>query len=345
MESGREAATRSQRPTGGRGRRARHVLVRLGARLVASLPERPLIPLADLAGEAWYRAAPRRAAQARLNLGRVCRWLAAQETGSEATRAAADDPAALERLVRSAFRHAARYYLEVARTPLMSGEYLRRRLVMETPEVVGGAFEPDRAVIFVGLHFGAIELPALYLVERSGRTATAPMETIDDPLLQSWFRRTRGSVGIRIVGLTEARRELTGALRRGESVGLVGDRDLTGGGVDVLLFGAPAPLPAGPGLLAIEAGVPVYVAAVRRTAVPGHYLGRAELVAVPAEGSRRERLTAFLQAEAAAFERAVAAAPDQWWAIFFPIWPDLVAAGGGSALAAGATPTAARDQA
>jgi hypothetical protein len=26
---------------------------------------------------------------------------------------------------------------------------------------------------------------------------------------------------------------------------------------------------------------------------------------------------------AAAFERAVAAAPEQWWAVFFPIWPDL----------------------
>jgi hypothetical protein len=26
---------------------------------------------------------------------------------------------------------------------------------------------------------------------------------------------------------------------------------------------------------------------------------------------------------AAAFERVVAVAPEQWWAVFFPIWPDL----------------------
>jgi hypothetical protein len=26
---------------------------------------------------------------------------------------------------------------------------------------------------------------------------------------------------------------------------------------------------------------------------------------------------------AAAFEEAIAAAPEQWWAVFFPIWPDL----------------------
>jgi hypothetical protein len=31
---------------------------------------------------------------------------------------------------------------------------------------------------------------------------------------------------------------------------------------------------------------------------------------------------------AAAFETLIADAPDQWWAIFFPIWPDLEADGG-----------------
>ena len=30
---------------------------------------------------------------------------------------------------------------------------------------------------------------------------------------------------------------------------------------------------------------------------------------------------------AAAFEELIADAPDQWWAVFFPIWPDLEASG------------------
>src|SRR5256885_15179455 len=72
------------------------------------------------------------------------------------------------------------------------------------------------------------------------------METIADPELQRYFVRSRGRVGLRIVGLREARRELLAGLRRGESVGLVGDRDLTGGGLPGSLFGAPAPPPAGP---------------------------------------------------------------------------------------------------
>jgi phosphatidylinositol dimannoside acyltransferase len=305
----------------GLGQRLRGRVLRLASWLVCRLPERPLIALAELGGDVWYRATPERAAQGRRNLERVAVWLAAHETGTPLGRAAASDPRALERLVRLAYRHAARYYLEVARTPALRPSDLRSRIVVETSDTVDDAFTPGRPAIFVGLHFGAIELPALFLASRVGE-AVAPMETLADPELQEWFVRTRGSVGLRIVGLREARRELTAALRAGTSVGLVGDRDLTGGGALTDLFGAPARLPLGPALLAIETGAPTYVAAVRRSS-PGRYVGRLETVDVATDGSRRERATATTASIARAFERVVADAPEQWWAVFFPIWPDL----------------------
>ena len=304
--------------------------------LACHLPEWPLTKAADLAGAAWYRLAPERAAQARRNLGRVCRALDADGRGSVTARAAARDPVALERLVRAAFRHSARYYLEVARTPALRRHDLEERLFVETPEVVEEAFGSDRAVIFVGLHFGAIELPALYLASRVGG-AVAPMETVDDAGLQDYFVRTRGAAGVRIVGLREARRELLGALRTGTSVGLVGDRDLTGGGWPVTLFGASANLPLGPAMLAVESGAPIYVVGVRRTGI-GRYRGGLQAIDVPSEGSRRERVAATMTALAAAFERVVAAAPEQWWAAFFPIWPDLETEAAGHAAAVPARP-------
>jgi KDO2-lipid IV(A) lauroyltransferase len=279
--------------------------------------------LADLAGDAWYRLAPARAAQARRNLARVAESLDATGRGSAAAQAAAHDRRALERLVRAAFRHSARYYLEVARTPALVGSDLGVRLVIETPDIVDEAFAAGRPVIFVGLHFGAIELPALYLANRVGG-AVAPMETVEDAGLQDWFVRTRGAAGVRIVGLREARRALLAALRDGASVGLVGDRDLTGGGLPVPLFGAPANLPLGPAMLAVESGAPLYVVGVRRIGI-GRYRGGLEPVVVPADGSRRDRVTAAMTGLSAAFERVVATAPEQWWAVFFPIWPDLEA--------------------
>jgi lauroyl/myristoyl acyltransferase len=124
------------------------------------------------------------------------------------------------------------------------------------------------------------------------------------------------------VGLREARRELQAALRDGTSVGIVGDRDLTGGGTLTDLFGAPAQLPLGPAMLAVESGAPVFVVGARRSGV-GRYRGRVLPVAVPADGTRRERVTATMAAIAQGFERIIEDAPEQWWAIFFPIWPDL----------------------
>jgi lauroyl/myristoyl acyltransferase len=46
-------------------------------------------------------------------------------------------------------------------------------------------------------------------------------------------------------------------------------------------------------------------------------------VPFPAEGTRRERVTAYLAAQARAFERQVARAPEQWLSVFHPLWPDL----------------------
>jgi phosphatidylinositol dimannoside acyltransferase len=295
--------------------------------LACRLPEGPLLGLAELIGELWYRTDGRRAAQARRNLGRIVGWMVAEGLADARIRAAARDPKALERLVRAAFRHYATYYLDVARTPALTPAYLAERLTVETPEAFVDAFGRPGPRIFLGLHYGAIELQAYVAAVHAARPLTTPMETIDDPALQAYFVRTRGTLGIRIVGLREARRELLAALERGEPVGIVGDRDLSGGGMTVMLFGAPSSLPLGPALVAIESGAPTYAVTARR--LPrGRYAGRLDPIPVPVGGSRRERVTAFLETEARWFERQIARAPEQWWAVFFPIWPDLEAEAG-----------------
>ena len=177
-------------------------------------------------------------------------------------------------------------------------------------------------MVFVSMHFGAVEYPALFAISRTGRRVTAPMETLDDPALQAWIARTRGSVGVDLVTLRDARRALTEALRAGEIVGLVADRNVAGGAIDVPFFGVRAPLPMGPGLLAVEHGLPIWVAAVRRSR-DGRFYGQLRRVDIPAEGNRRARLTAAMAGMARAMEEEIAAAPDQWWSVFSPIWPDL----------------------
>ncbi len=326
----------------------RGTLLLLAATVLARLPEAPLVAAAESIGELWYRTSPERAAQARANLGRVCEGLAATGRGSRAARRAATDPDALERMVRASFRHAARYYLEVARTGGFDIETALARIDIETPAEVADALEGGRPIVLTGLHFGAIELPAVEVSHLVGHAVTAPMETVADPVLQHWFVESRSRVGVNIVPIADARHALMRALRRGESVGLVADRDLTGTGIMVPFFGHPAPIPAGPALLAIEAGVPIYAGSARRTR-NRRYAARLLLVPTPEGGSRRERMIALTTAMAQAFESLLADAPEQWWGAFHPIWPDLAVAprgageanNGGGARADGAGETEA----
>ena len=302
--------------------------------LACLLPERLAVALAEVVGWVWYKVAPARAAQARRNLGRVIAVLDERGQGSSGVRAAARDRRALERFVVAAFQHDARYYLEILRVPSLRPAVFDSRVVVETPETVEAAFVGG-PVIFVSAHLGPIELPALYLAHRSGRTFVAPMETVDDPPLQAWFERTRGSLGVRIVGLRAARRALQAALKAGEPVGIVADRDIAGGGMPIELFGSPAPLPIGPALVAIESGAPLYAVGVRRLA-DGRVAGRLLPIHIAPDGTRRKRISATLRAMAVAFESLITDAPEQWSAVFFPIWPDLAGAGadgGGQAAA------------
>jgi KDO2-lipid IV(A) lauroyltransferase len=297
-------------------------LLLAATRLIAALPEAPLVAAAESIGELWYRTSPGRAAQARANLRRVCEGLDAQGRGTGLARRAATDPAALETLVRRSFRHAVRYYVEVAQTGSITLDEALARMDLETPDTVDEAVRSGRPIMLLGMHYGAIELPVLFVFGMVGHRVTAPMETVGDPALQRWFETTRSRVGVNIVPLRGARHALLAAARRGESIGMVNDRDLTGTGIPVPFFGAPAPMSPGPALLAVETGFPVYVGSARRT-TGGRYAGKLIRVHAPSEGTRRERVVALTHAITAAFETILADGPEQWWGVFHPIWPDL----------------------
>ncbi len=300
--------------------RARAVVI--AAWIACRLPEPPLLAMADFAGRVWYRLATERRRRARRNLTRVVRWLADNDMGSPEVRAAARDGHALNRLLLAAFKHSARYYVQLARAPIVDADYLARWLVVETPEVLEATLGGKQGALFVGMHMGWYELPGLVAAARTGRPSVVPSETISDAALQAYIVGTRRRMGLELIELSGAKRLLKDALVEGRVVGLLGDRDITGGGIGTELFGAPSPLAAGPALLAMDTGVTPHVFGVWRDDA-GVYHVSAEPVPFPAEGTRRERVSAYLDAEARAFERHIAAAPEQWLAIFHPLWPDL----------------------
>ena len=112
-------------------------------------------------------------------------------------------------------------------------------------------------------------------------------------------------------------RQLTQRLEQNRLVALVADRDLSGGGVEVEMFGRTRRMPAGPALLALSAGAPL-ISGPTYTTREG-WVEVLTPVSIEPTGRRKEDVIALTQALATAFERAIAAAPPDWH-MFQPAW-------------------------
>jgi KDO2-lipid IV(A) lauroyltransferase len=103
-------------------------------------------------------------------------------------------------------------------------------------------------------------------------------------------------------------------------VGLVADRVIgRGRGASVELFGAPARLPLGPAALSAATGAPIWLQAVERIGL-GRWVGHTVRIEPAPGATGRAAVRSILEAEARAFERIVARAPEQWSTLFFAIW-------------------------
>ncbi len=292
----------------------RRIALRVGlamADVVArALPGRLAYALADLGGRAWYRAAVERRALVTDSLRRV-----AAATGR------ATDERALRRLAERAFAAYARYYIELLRAPHYDPARMDEHVSVEEWDRFGPIMRSGAVVALP--HLGNFE-PFGFFVEAHRVTGVAPIEETEPPELYDFIRSRRAAGrGMRVVPLSKARRPMIEALRGGEIAALVADRDLDGDGIPVTFFGHPATLPAGPATLAVMTDRPLIIARVLRTG-PDRFAARAWLIDSAARDgeSRRDRVGRLTREMGEHFERAIAEAPEQWWAIFQPFWTD-----------------------
>jgi lauroyl/myristoyl acyltransferase len=272
------------------------------------LPRRVAYALADLIGRSWYRLAPDRRALVAANLARVSAAIGRPTSGR-----------AFRRLVRDAFVEHARYYLEMVRIPHYTVEQLGQMVTTDEWDTWGPFLGKGAAI--ATLHLGNPEPYGSFLAAH-GLHAVVPVEEIKPKALFEFLFARRGSGrGVDSVRLSQARRPMIKALRNGGIVALAADRDLTGNGQPTELFGALTNLPTGPASLALMTGRPLVAAACWRVG-PERFRARGWLVEAPLTGDRKADAAALTQAVARRFEEAIAAAPEQWFGCFQPIWSD-----------------------
>ncbi len=281
----------------------------LADRIVAALPSRVAYALADVAGDAWHRVAPARRRLVAANLARVCAATGRPVSGRP-----------FRELVRTSFRNHARYYVELLRAPHYPVDRIDEIVEVPRWDAFAAALLPGPG-LFIGSHLGNFEPFGAFLAAH-GIRPLVPMEEIEPRGAVRVPRRAARGRGIELVPLSRARRRINQRLRGGGTLGIIGDRDLSGDGLPVTMFGHPTTVPLGPAALAVAHGAEVVVGRCLRIG-PDHFRVEGDVLAPPSSGDRRADATALATRIAARFERDIGDAPEQWWGAFQPFWPDL----------------------
>jgi KDO2-lipid IV(A) lauroyltransferase len=278
----------------------RPAVYRAGAMLSRALPRPVRLALASAAAapaSAWFPTERQRVYQ---NLARVCPALGTRER---------------EGLVDAVFRHFAVCFADLVSTNRSRRRPERMVAGIDGDEHLHAALEAGGGLVLLTAHLGNWELGGRLLASRLRRPTHVVVAAEADPGVERFLRGGDSPVRFVRLGAPTAMVGLVTALRRGELVALQGDRALgTRGDTPVEFFGAPAPFPRGPFVLARAAGVPV---------LPSFCLldrgRRYRVVMAPpirvAAGGEDEALVRWV----GVLESAVRRAPEQWFN-FYDVW-------------------------
>ena len=276
---------------------------RATAWLLSHVPSRPAWTVIGLFSQASYLAWPKKRHWIDQNFGHVL----GRDPGHRSVR----------RLALRAYNHYARYLVEVMRLPSLPPEVIADLVEPEGLVDLERLWRESSGVILAVGHVGNNEACAAGVASR-GWPISVVADDSSFPEMFELFRQLRESYGVAVIPWRNLRKVYE-VLRRKELLALLVDWGYRADGIPVRFFDAWTTLPAGPASLAAKTGAMILPVVIRRTEAgrfrvtfdaPIHVTGNA-----PAELQRAT------QAMADSLQRAIAAAPDQWYS-FKPMWPE-----------------------
>jgi KDO2-lipid IV(A) lauroyltransferase len=221
---------------------------------------------------------------------------------------------------KDAFRRYGRYWFDAFHVVHWPDERVKAEFRWVGFENIEAAMQAGRGAICVLPHLGNWDVAGMAMA-LMGHPVVAVAESLEPPRLFELFEAHRRASKMDVIGLVadaKVGRELIRALRANRIVALVADRDLTGGGIEVEMFGAPRKMPAGPAVLALTSGAPLLVCEIRDEG--GGWLCRVNPpLELPSTGDRKKDVEELTRRLAEGFERAISAAPSEWH-MFQPAW-------------------------
>ncbi len=231
---------------------------------------------------------------------------------------------ALRRLSRRGMASAARYYAEVLELPRMRREVIDARVRVEGFENVESALEREHGMVAVLGHMGNWDLIGAYAT-RNVIKITSVAEVLEPRDVYEEFIAFRERLGMQILGHEGGatfRQLLRIVTSEHTLVCLLSDRDLSGNGVEVSMWGHQVRVAPGPAALAQSGRTALVPVSVRYERL--HGAGRRaaksrwgvvmsfDKVLLPEDFTGSDRVKTMSQAWADSVARGIAAHPEDW---------------------------------
>ncbi len=230
----------------------------------------------------------------------------------------------LRKLSRRGMASAARYYAEVLELPRMTPTQIDARIrTIGIDAALADIKENGRICVALG-HSGNWDLVGAWTCRNLGKVLTVaeilkPREVFDE------FVRLREGVGMTVLGLEGGgtfRQLMSIAIRDGGVVALLSDRDLTGTGMEVEMWGQKVRVAPGPAAFSIATKTTLSVLYARYERIHGarRWRGRSRwgivmefgpIVTIP-EGTKAEQIAAVTQEWATFLAGRILAYPEDW---------------------------------
>ena len=177
-----------------------------------------------------------------------------------------------------------------------------------------------KGVIALGAHIGNWELGSVAL-SLSGCPINIIALDHKSRKVNDLFINQRKSRGVRVISATKGTREIFKVLQRGEFFTILGDRDVTSGGMEVDFFGKPAVFPRGAPALCYRTGAPILIGMMVKDASGRYNLIMHEPVTADYSLGQEEGERKLLTEWVGVFEEYVRAYPEYWF-MYHRVWED-----------------------
>ncbi len=228
----------------------------------------------------------------------------------------------VRRAARAVFTNYGRYWAETFWLHPRRLESVLSRTTIEGIEHLHAARDSGRGVVLALPHLGNWEVAGLRAAAERARVLAVAEELGNERIVQ-WFVAMRNMMEIDVVIArkgSRVTRDLLERLTAGGVIALLCDRDLSGRGIPVTLFGEDTTLPAGPISLADRTGAIVLPVGTYFDRGAGHAFEVHPPLELPDGDDAERRIREGTQRLAEVVERIVRRAPEQWHLVQ-PNWP------------------------